>query len=284
MIAADAPIRFLVRGIKGSLIKHRGDPQEDQLVRGERPGSPGWGYDPDPLLLVTSPAEAPIKIAAPAGQYNLSAIYPGSMISNVSISITSGQTVNKALYGSARARVSGTVVDENKRGIGGARLAARNAARDGGPIMLGPGRIAQDTTAFSGPDGRFVLRNVVAETDVQIDATKKGFPNARSSSLRLNPGERKSGLMITIPRGVAFSGKVTDSNGRPVSGVGVEPAESTGRGGFAMVRRAVNFMARDREDEIVRTGSDGTTETPSLVCAAAHPGRIKRPARTAAAQ
>src|SRR5206468_5158466 len=43
--------------------------QEDQLVRGERPGSPGWGYDPDPLLLVTSPAEAPIKIAAPAGQY-----------------------------------------------------------------------------------------------------------------------------------------------------------------------------------------------------------------------
>jgi predicted dehydrogenase len=69
MIAADAPTRFLVRGTQGSLIKRRGDPQEDQLVHGEKPGSPAWGHDPDPLLLITGQTEAPIEIAAPAGNY-----------------------------------------------------------------------------------------------------------------------------------------------------------------------------------------------------------------------
>jgi len=69
MIAADFAIRFIVRGTQGSLVKHRGDPQEDQLVRGEKPGSPGWGRDSDPLLLVTGPAEAPVEIPAPAGNY-----------------------------------------------------------------------------------------------------------------------------------------------------------------------------------------------------------------------
>lgn len=69
MIAADVPARFLVRGTQGSLVKRRGDPQEDQLGRGEKPGSAEWGRDPDPLVLVANQAEAPIEITAPAGNY-----------------------------------------------------------------------------------------------------------------------------------------------------------------------------------------------------------------------
>jgi predicted dehydrogenase len=69
MIAAHPPTRFLVRGTKGSLIKRRGDPQEDQLAREEKPGSDGWGRDSDPLLLVTGPTETALEIAAPAGNY-----------------------------------------------------------------------------------------------------------------------------------------------------------------------------------------------------------------------
>ena len=124
-------------------------------------------------------------------------------------------------------------------------------------MMMGPGRFMQDTTAFSGPDGRFVLHNVLTEAEVQIDAAKKGLPTAHSASVRLNGGEKKSGVTITIPRGLAFSGKVIDANGRPVSGVGVTPAEAA-RGGFGGVRRIVMAMQRDREDEVLRTGSDGT--------------------------
>jgi uncharacterized GH25 family protein/protocatechuate 3,4-dioxygenase beta subunit len=209
---------------------------------------------------VLTDAKGTFTISAPPGHYSLSAVYPGSMVANATISLSAGQTVNKALYGNARGRVSGMVVDENKRGIAGARLSARNANRDGGnPMLIGPPRFQQELPAFSGPDGRFVVRMVPTESDVQIDAAKKGLPAAHSASVHLNPGEKKSGVLITVPRGVAFSGKVIDANGKPISGVGVEPVESTGRGGFAAgLRRVVVSMLRDREDEVVRTGSDGT--------------------------
>jgi uncharacterized GH25 family protein len=210
---------------------------------------------------VLTDAKGNFAIAASAGNYTLNAIYPGSVIAAANVSVTAGQTANKALFGSARGRVTGTVIDDNKRAVAGAHLTPRNAARDGGGVMMiGPGRFAADTTAFSGPDGRFVLRNVAVESDVRIEAAKKGFPAAQSASLRLNPGEKKTNVTITIPHGVVFSGKVTDASGRPVSGVGVEPVENAagGRGMFAAVRRVAISMQRDTQDEVVRSGSDGT--------------------------
>jgi predicted dehydrogenase len=69
MLARDAPARFLVRGTKGSLTKRRGDVQEDQLLGGMKPGSPGWGLDPDPLVFAGGDEGAPMELAAPAGDY-----------------------------------------------------------------------------------------------------------------------------------------------------------------------------------------------------------------------
>jgi predicted dehydrogenase len=69
MMAAAPATRFLVRGAKGSLTKRRGDPQEEQLVSGQQPGGPGWGRDPDPLILVPGEGEEPTEVAVPAGNY-----------------------------------------------------------------------------------------------------------------------------------------------------------------------------------------------------------------------
>jgi predicted dehydrogenase len=69
MTAADPAARFVVRGSKGSLTKLKGDPQEDQLVAGQKPGSPGWGHDPDPLIFFAGDGSAPVEVAAPAGNY-----------------------------------------------------------------------------------------------------------------------------------------------------------------------------------------------------------------------
>jgi predicted dehydrogenase len=68
MVALDASPRFLVRGSKGGLTKRGGDPQEDQLLSGKRPGGPGWGEDPDPLL-VFAPGEAPVQQPVSPGNY-----------------------------------------------------------------------------------------------------------------------------------------------------------------------------------------------------------------------
>lgn len=51
MLVAGGSARFTVHGSRGSLVKPRIDPQEAQLLRGMRPGDPGWGEDDDALLL-----------------------------------------------------------------------------------------------------------------------------------------------------------------------------------------------------------------------------------------
>jgi predicted dehydrogenase len=69
MLAADAPTRFILRGTDASLTKQSGDRQESQLVAGMIPGTPGWGSDPDPMILHGGGAGSPIEIPAPAGRY-----------------------------------------------------------------------------------------------------------------------------------------------------------------------------------------------------------------------
>jgi len=50
MLVAGGARRFIVHGTRGSLIKTGADRQEAQMLAGQRPGSHGWGEDPDPLL------------------------------------------------------------------------------------------------------------------------------------------------------------------------------------------------------------------------------------------
>jgi predicted dehydrogenase len=69
MVATDAPARFVVRGTRGSLVKRRGDPQEELLARGIAPGSPGWGQDLDPLIVHDARDGTTAEAASPAGAY-----------------------------------------------------------------------------------------------------------------------------------------------------------------------------------------------------------------------
>lgn len=51
MLAAGAHTRFIAHGTAGTVVKHGNDIQEDQLRSGVLPGAPGWGEDPDDMLL-----------------------------------------------------------------------------------------------------------------------------------------------------------------------------------------------------------------------------------------
>jgi len=50
-LTAGGTARFTVHGTGGSLAKQLADRQEHQLRSGMRPGDPGWGDDPDPLVV-----------------------------------------------------------------------------------------------------------------------------------------------------------------------------------------------------------------------------------------
>ena len=69
MLASDRPVRFLVRGLSGSLLKRGDDPQEAKIRAGERPGSPGWGRDVDPVIFVSGGDGTSTEIAPPDGNW-----------------------------------------------------------------------------------------------------------------------------------------------------------------------------------------------------------------------
>ncbi len=52
MLVAGGSNRFTVHGDAGSLVKARIDQQEAQLLGGVLPGSPEWGVDDDPLVVI----------------------------------------------------------------------------------------------------------------------------------------------------------------------------------------------------------------------------------------
>jgi predicted dehydrogenase len=56
-LAAHAAPRYLLHGTRGSFVKYGVDPQEDALRAGERPGSEGWGVDPQAGELVVTAAD-----------------------------------------------------------------------------------------------------------------------------------------------------------------------------------------------------------------------------------
>jgi protocatechuate 3,4-dioxygenase beta subunit len=192
-----------------------------------------------------------------AGQFQLLASRPGYNAGPALVSLQIGQALQKPLFLTELARVSGTVVDEDKRPVAGARVTARPESRQGMMFMMG--RFGGgNTPAATGPDGRYVLRAVDPGPEVVAEALKRGQPGAKTAAMKLAAGERKSGVNLTLPRGIAFSGKVLDGNGKAVSGVAVDATPSQGDMGGGMVRRMVIGGARGNDDQLVRTGSDGT--------------------------
>lgn len=213
-------------------------------------------FDAAPLSTAISDAKGNYTIASvPPGNYQMIANRPGYAVPQSSVSVVAGQSVQKALAASPMARISGSVLDENKRGVAAAAISAPPVSREQF-MMVFRGAIS-DRPVFSGPDGRFVIRTR-GDEDVQIVAAKHGFPTGRSSSFRVASGERKSGVTVTIPSGIAVSGRVSDRNGKPLSGVtiGAEEVE----GGFAGPIRRVMMTTRANDDERIQTASDGSFE------------------------
>ncbi|HSP15712.1 MAG TPA: carboxypeptidase-like regulatory domain-containing protein [Thermoanaerobaculia bacterium] len=190
------------------------------------------------------------------GSYQVSASRPGYGFAPISVSLTTNEKVNKSIIGAQLARVAGTVVDESKHPVAAARISSQAVSRGGDPLAMMMMRTGAPSAAVSGPDGTFAVR-AEPDMDVQIDALKKGYPGAKSSTMHFSPGERKSGLVLTIPSGMMVTGRVTDKNGKPLSGVSVGAGEATG--GFNnTIRRVVMGARNERNDDLIKTANDGT--------------------------
>ena len=199
-------------------------------------------------------AKGAFVVNVPAGNYGLSIARPGYSAAQASVNAPAGAKLTKNLVAMQLARVSGVVVDENRSAVSGTRIEAGSVAREPGMRMF-RGNMGEQQYAMAGPDGSFVVRPE-PDTDFQIEAKKKGYPDARTPTMRLAPGERKSGVVLTIPAGVGVSGHVIDKDGKPVAGAVVSATEAQ-TGGSNFVRRVVRFGENRDDDNAVKTAADG---------------------------
>ncbi len=194
------------------------------------------------------------SLVVPAGTYLLLANHPGYATRPADASGVAGQQTSKDLAIAPLARVSGVVLDEAKRPVVVAALdtETNDEIRAGMPPMR---MMRTSDSVVSGPDGRFSIR-IPADEELRVRATKRGLPSAKSDSLQLAPGERRSGIVLTIASGISVSGRAIDPQGDPLSGVAVTAAETEGGQRGVMMRMFMGMP--DADDDAVRTASDGT--------------------------
>lgn len=198
-------------------------------------------------------AKGTFAIELATGNYSLQVSAPGYSLDVLDVTLTAGGTVDRSIPLTRLARVTGSVVDDENRGVAAAWV---SPASDGGGSRRGPRmRFSQAGGAISAPDGRFVMRGVDPDSAFTLDATKKGLPDGKAPSMKLASGETKSGVVITIPRGIEVTGIVVNQSGDPVSGVAITSASpERGAGGQFMIRR---MLGESSEADDVQTGSDG---------------------------
>jgi protocatechuate 3,4-dioxygenase beta subunit len=210
----------------------------------------GGGLTDTSITLLTD-AKGAYSVVVPAGTYMLTANHPAHDARPVDVAVTAGQQVAKDVTLAPLARVSGVVLDEEKRPVAAAMISAPQVES----MMMGPMRFRGGDAAVTGPDGRFCTR-VQPDVELTIRALKRGMPQVKSDPMRLTSGERKTGLVLTIPTGIAVSGRVTDAQGNALSGATITAAEVENTG--VRMRMTTILGGPSNDEEAVRTASDGT--------------------------
>lgn len=194
-------------------------------------------------------ANGTYSIAASPGATWYSTAHPSYAPDSESMRIAPGQQRTHDFAPVPLARVSGVVLDETGLPVAAATVSPRDARNLGMPDMAANGAIP----VTSGPDGKFDVR-VLAGHDLYLHVARKGLPQGKSDVMKLAAGERKSAVVITLPPGIAVTGRALDADGKPLAGVAVIAGPGVAPGG----RETLDTLFSPVEQDPVRTAADGT--------------------------
>lgn len=171
---------------------------------------------------------------------------------SVELTIGPGEKIARTLTATPLARITGNVRDDEKKPVAGA-LIRPQLSRVGLPSP-GSFRMIQEVSTTSAPDGTFILRNIEPETRIEIAAMKRGWPVAREGPFQLGQGERRSGVLITIPAGYPIEVKTANADGDAITGAIVDAAPSRGSEPTTFFVRG---PANDYDETLPRTDDKG---------------------------
>jgi Carboxypeptidase regulatory-like domain len=159
----------------------------------------------------TPQSYAPSAITDAKGNFTFEAVPPGSTSVGVNhplfwgdsgaVQVTEGGRADRAIAVTPFSRISGTVADEEKKPVSGARIG-----------VSGVGLIS-----YSAPDGTFTVRMPSIERSMTIDVAKDAYALATHGPLTLEPGEVRTGVRVVLQRGTRVEIRLVDMTGVPVA-------------------------------------------------------------------
>ena len=154
------------------------------------------------------------------------------------ITVTEGARIDRPLAATPISRVTGTVVDEQKKPVGAVRLSSWTAP-----------------PTFTAPDGSFSLRISAQNQAITLQATKATYAASTHGPLQLEPGEVRSGVRIVLPRGTAFEVRLVDREGIAIANEPVAISRRSDSG--VRVSRMVVPCGATNESGPCRSDADG---------------------------
>lgn len=172
------------------------------------------------------------------GHYTLFGNHPDYNITRLAADLPAKE---KTLAAEELVKVRGTVVDEAKKPVAGARVVASS--------LTGNGSVARSPATTSSVNGQFVAR--VGEGSVQFIASHRGYAAGSVGPL---PLDKARDVTITLPAGFPMKFKIVDAQRTPVAGVMLEMMHA----GDSERRSPV--PCSEARDDCHTSAADGTIE------------------------
>ena len=177
------------------------------------------------------------------GRYRIRASMPGYGGSMIATHAAAGSRVHHDVLVDPLPRVSGVVIDEEKKPVAGVTVQAQ---------------FSQSATVTGG-DGRFSATSGITGRPVHLIARKRGFAPAVAGPFSLGYGRSRTGLTVTLARGFTFQLKAVGAGGIALPG---EPVTiSIGEDGPQGQARVVLCGEQERAIQPCRTDEQGVFAT-----------------------
>ncbi|MCA1733562.1 MAG: hypothetical protein LC732_08160 [Acidobacteria bacterium] len=173
------------------------------------------------------------------GRYRLRTFSPALALAEADLSLGSGDRAKRDIAVEPLSVITGNVSDQDRRPIAAARIASAD-------MNWSPAAIRFLTSAWSGPDGNFVFRGTT-DAEVTLAAKRRGLPTGKSEPLSVKPGATRTGVRITIPRGIEVAGVVTNLSGDPLRDASIRFTAEAGPQDRMVIRRITGLRAIDPE-------------------------------------